>query len=247
MIYFIQEGMEVGAVKIGYAAKPQDRIGDLQTGNSKKLRVLLEIEGDKVLEKTIHGMFAESNIHGEWFHMTENLLWLIKGAQMVAGSLSRPSAQPLVSPVKATKSSRRKSRSIDLPHANRMEYVVAAVRTAQTGSPFPIQGRHLDYYSHGARILGFLATLNDAWVATVAGKKLLAATPGSDEQFALIRAGMEANPLLQWACLGPERTLDEMIAYMKPYGVTDSTARRRAACLRAWWRFINKQPLHPRK
>lgn len=243
MIYFIQEGTEVGAVKIGYAAKPQDRIGDLQTGNSKKLRVLLEIEGDKALEKTIHEMFADSRVHGEWFHMTENLLHFIKGAQMVVGSLSKPSVQPRPALSAGDKPSQRKRKnSVDLPHANRMELVVAAVRTAQTGTPFPLQGRHVDYYSHGARILGFLATLNGAWVATASGKKLLEAPPGSDEYYALIRSGMEARPLLKWACLGPARTAEELIAYMKPYGVTRGTAARRAVCLRTWWRHMNQQP-----
>lgn len=247
MIYFLQEGTEVGAVKIGYAAKPQDRIGDLQTGNSKKLRVLFEMEGDKVLEQTIHEMFAENRFRGEWFHMTDALLWFIKGAQMVAGSLSKPETQPRASPVKTEKALRRKKRSVDLPHANRMVNVVAAVKTAQTGTPFPLRGRHLDYYSHGARILGFLAPLNDAWAVTVTGKKLLATAPDSEEQYALIRAGMEASPLLQWACLGPARTPDELIAYMKPYGITAGTAGRRVSCLRAWWRYINKKSSHSRK
>jgi len=242
MIYFVQEG-DTGAVKIGYAAKPQKRVGNLQTGNSKKLRILLEIEGDKHLESALHSSFKDSHFRGEWYHLTNDMHWFIKGAQLNAGSMRKPMSA--LSPARTIKL--KKVASVDLPHANRMSLVFDAVKTALTGTPFPLDERHLEYYSHGARILGFLATLNEAWVVTTTGRKILESDAGSNDQFELVLAGMRTNPLLQWACLGPARTQDEMIAYMKPYGISESTAKRRAVCLRAWWCFANKQPLRTKK
>lgn len=68
--YFIveNENNEDYRVKIGFSKKPDKRIKELQTGNSRKLALMGWIEcDDQSLERHLHKKHALSNIMGEWF------------------------------------------------------------------------------------------------------------------------------------------------------------------------------------
>ena len=76
-LYFIQEGMR-GPIKIGLSKDPQERLKALQTGNSKKLRMLWYIEPKTLeVESILHKAFDEHRICGEWFYPNGDLLNLI--------------------------------------------------------------------------------------------------------------------------------------------------------------------------
>ena len=66
-VYFIQEGKK-GNVKIGISANPFRRKGEMQSGNSEKLNMVLIIENaNQDLERKLHNFFREYNLRGEWF------------------------------------------------------------------------------------------------------------------------------------------------------------------------------------
>ena len=66
MIYFIQN-LENKNVKIGYTKNIANRMKNLQTANSEKLRLVFWMEGDKNFEKKLHDLFIKDRIQGEWF------------------------------------------------------------------------------------------------------------------------------------------------------------------------------------
>jgi hypothetical protein len=68
LIYFIQAG-RTGDIKIGWTKTDAGkRLKELQTGNSKRLRVLGFIpESDRDDEKALHKRFREFRQSGEWF------------------------------------------------------------------------------------------------------------------------------------------------------------------------------------
>lgn len=72
-VYFIQQG-EDGPVKIGYTTSIQNRLASLQTGSPYELKLLGFYEGTIEQEKTLHQLFAEERINGEWFDPTPELL-----------------------------------------------------------------------------------------------------------------------------------------------------------------------------
>jgi hypothetical protein len=71
-IYAIASGPET--VKIGYSANPERRLGELQVGHEKRLRIVYkeQVPEDKapLLEKLIHKANRHLRIHGEWFALT---------------------------------------------------------------------------------------------------------------------------------------------------------------------------------
>lgn len=71
-IYAIASGPET--VKIGYSANPERRLGELQVGHEKRLKIVYkEAVPDKkapILEKLIHNANNHLRIHGEWFALT---------------------------------------------------------------------------------------------------------------------------------------------------------------------------------
>jgi hypothetical protein len=78
MIYFIKDpGNE--EIKIGYSAKPQKRLPDLQTGNPRKLILLGTVPGMKTDEVVLHSKFAQYRLEGEWFkgEIIEEILTII--------------------------------------------------------------------------------------------------------------------------------------------------------------------------
>lgn len=75
MIYFIQEGTQ-GPIKIGYTSRcPVKRMSYIQSSNPRKLRLVGVINNaTEVTEKSLHDMFENENIRGEWFHASTVLI-----------------------------------------------------------------------------------------------------------------------------------------------------------------------------
>lgn len=66
-VYFIGEGAH-GPVKIGYALNSvRKRLKTLQTGQARRLVVLLVMEGDMKLEAWLHRICGSERLTGEWF------------------------------------------------------------------------------------------------------------------------------------------------------------------------------------
>ena len=79
MIYFIKDSV-TQEIKIGYSKRPINRVGDLQTGNPRKLILLGHVTGKKTDEGTFHGRFAQHRLEGgEWFkgEIIEEILGII--------------------------------------------------------------------------------------------------------------------------------------------------------------------------
>lgn len=69
-IYLIQS-LEEGLYKIGVSKNPQNRILNLQTGNSSKLK-LIDIYPSKYahkIEKALHNQLSHLKKEGEWFNI----------------------------------------------------------------------------------------------------------------------------------------------------------------------------------
>ena len=80
MVYFIRVKND-GPIKIGYTVNPQHRLKVIQGCNHEKLELLASIPGDHSLENKIHRDLAHSNIHGEWFSPTAEVLRYIQEIQ----------------------------------------------------------------------------------------------------------------------------------------------------------------------
>lgn len=65
-VYVLDDGF---GIKIGYTSGPvAKRIGELQTGNPRKIRTIAEIgRATPDLEESIHNLLDEWNVTGEWF------------------------------------------------------------------------------------------------------------------------------------------------------------------------------------
>lgn len=86
MIYFVQDSDSL-AIKIGYAANPEERLATLQTANSSTLRLLAELPGGRADEAALHRRFAASRLVGEWFRPSPDLIeFLLDGARLLGQS-----------------------------------------------------------------------------------------------------------------------------------------------------------------
>lgn len=65
-VYFIQAGKD-GPVKIGVTNTVSQRMTMMQAHNHEELYLLLSFEGNELAELSLHRMFAEYHIRGEWF------------------------------------------------------------------------------------------------------------------------------------------------------------------------------------
>ena len=74
MIYVIEEG-ENGPIKIGTAVNPESRIKTLQSGNSRRLNVVMIFEGNHALENKIHKDLSVHKVrdNGEWFYPNDQV------------------------------------------------------------------------------------------------------------------------------------------------------------------------------
>ena len=74
-LYAIQDSTS-GYVKLGYSANPEQRLRELQTGNSGALRLVhvARIREDRArpVEQQLHRELKHLQVRGEWFDLTEN-------------------------------------------------------------------------------------------------------------------------------------------------------------------------------
>jgi hypothetical protein len=66
-VYFMQCGGPEGPIKIGWAANPEKRKRELQTGAPGPLNILHTIPGGVRQERALHELLKEARLHGEWF------------------------------------------------------------------------------------------------------------------------------------------------------------------------------------
>jgi hypothetical protein len=102
-VYFISDG---AAVKIGIAANPQQRLGELQTGNGKRLVLLHAIESNnsRRLEGELHRRFAPNRLAGEWFNLSDSDMQDMRHTRRVDFKkevVSKTTPQPVKKPVPA--------------------------------------------------------------------------------------------------------------------------------------------------
>lgn len=76
-LYLISEGEE-GPVKIGFSGSPVSRLGTLQTGNPRPLRLVASycfLRNDAILAETmLHEELDHWSITGEWFDLSEEFV-----------------------------------------------------------------------------------------------------------------------------------------------------------------------------
>lgn len=69
MIYLIFDGLNY---KIGYSQNPIKRLQQLQTAQSKKLKLIAIFEGDQRKERQLHYILRQFHLSGEWFNFRTN-------------------------------------------------------------------------------------------------------------------------------------------------------------------------------
>jgi DNA-binding transcriptional regulator YdaS (Cro superfamily) len=72
-VYIIRAG-EAGPVKIGHAADPQQRLGDLQVAHWERLTIIRLFVGGMADERVLHVRFSAHVIRGEWFNFTPEMM-----------------------------------------------------------------------------------------------------------------------------------------------------------------------------
>lgn len=82
-IYFVAEDDPVAGtaafIKIGYTDDGMTaRLATLQTGNSRSLRVILEVQGGLHHERFLHRYFKQECVQLEWFRPARRLLDFIE-------------------------------------------------------------------------------------------------------------------------------------------------------------------------
>jgi len=77
-VYFIQDGDSTGAIKIGRAKNPPERLRLMQTSAARRLVLLCALPGGPRLELALHAAFAGARLSGEWFEPTKELVALVE-------------------------------------------------------------------------------------------------------------------------------------------------------------------------
>ena len=83
MVYFVRDDVN-GRIKIGSSLNPLDRLRDVQTGSSFRLRLMAMCPGGRKSERHLQETFASRLIAGEWFddrdrEITRMILWAFSG------------------------------------------------------------------------------------------------------------------------------------------------------------------------
>lgn len=76
IVYFLYAD-EVERVKIGTTTNLPGRFSDIACTSPVRLKVILCISGDSLLEKKFHRIVAKSRLHGEWFEFDERVKTLM--------------------------------------------------------------------------------------------------------------------------------------------------------------------------
>lgn len=74
-IYFIRSG---DFIKIGFSKNTDYRMRHLQIANPHPLELVIEIEGDKMIENYLHLILKREHHRGEWFHFNETVARFIE-------------------------------------------------------------------------------------------------------------------------------------------------------------------------
>lgn len=91
-VYFLQSETG-GPIKIGVAEHATARLAEIQRMSPVRLRLVgLIAFGGYVLERTLHAMFADARLHGEWFEPTPELLAFIAENASSSPDVERPNA-----------------------------------------------------------------------------------------------------------------------------------------------------------
>lgn len=77
-VYFI-EAVGLDRVKIGFSKDPARRRTELQTGCPCDLFVRAVMPAQAFMEGSIHRLFDEYRLDGEWFHLVDELRDFIDG------------------------------------------------------------------------------------------------------------------------------------------------------------------------
>lgn len=67
-----------GPIKIGYSAWPELRAGSLHWRHGDSVEILAILDGGRLRERELHGLFAEYRITGEWFAPVQEILDFIE-------------------------------------------------------------------------------------------------------------------------------------------------------------------------
>lgn len=76
-IYFVKPAQHQ-MVKIGVSRNPTDRLSQLSTGAFDEINIIGMISGTPRLEKTLHSLFSEKRMNGEWFRLDSTIKALIE-------------------------------------------------------------------------------------------------------------------------------------------------------------------------
>lgn len=106
-VYFITDGE---FVKIGTAYDVSARLKDLQTGNPKRLKILVVTTGGFKTEKKYHRMFDLYKTVGEWYEIGEEILKEIKALGGYTPKLPNAKALEIYSGKKGQKKKRENSK-----------------------------------------------------------------------------------------------------------------------------------------
>jgi hypothetical protein len=99
VIYFIRS--PDGPIKIGTTIRLTERLKKLAAEYGEGLEVLAVVEGDRNVEKELHGRFAHLRQVGEWFEPGDDLLGFILAEAMAwDGSDEKPLRDPSLVTVK---------------------------------------------------------------------------------------------------------------------------------------------------
>lgn len=77
-IYFLRPVGQIGPIKIGCSRLPQDRLEYLAIQSPVRLEMIVSVPGTHTDERRLHGMFATSWLHHEWFAASKELLALVE-------------------------------------------------------------------------------------------------------------------------------------------------------------------------
>ena len=142
-----------------------------------------------------------------------------------------------------------KGTSKDVPQANSVPKI-RAVLAGVAGGAIDVESlkkatglsqRHVHYYLHAARVLGWVSGQLGSLQVTARAQRLLASSCGSDEERSLMRADVEAmkiGPIIIPFLKG-EIDVQDLAGRLSDYAsLSTATARRRAGSLKRWRDYI---------
>jgi hypothetical protein len=139
--------------------------------------------------------------------------------------------------------------SKDVPQANRIEALrtlVAAVREgavefAELEARTRLSKRHVGYYLHAARILGWVKIENGRPKSTTLGDSLLSCEPKTSAEATVIRKSIRSSPLggIVPDLFETATSLKDVTGRLrKKTDLSESTAKRRAGTLMRWRNYV---------